>query len=145
MSSKKLSAGDIVESQCTRCRAVMNHTIVAMVEERVVRVQCNTCNGVHNYKEKKTAKVPAAKTAAARKAPAAGRSRKDPKAAERQEWEELRPNLQGERALGYRMDGKYKVKDLLNHPVFGLGVVVGTAPNKIEVLFQDGKKLLRCQ
>lgn len=145
MSSKKLSAGDIIESQCTRCRAVMNHTIVAMMEERVVRVQCNTCNGVHNYKEKKTAKVPAGKTAAAKKAPSAGRARKDPKAAERQEWENLRPAMQSEQALGYRMDGKYKVKDLLKHPVFGLGVVVGSAPNKIEVLFEDGKKLLRCQ
>jgi hypothetical protein len=34
----------------------------------------------------------------------------------------------------------------MNHPVFGLGVVqrvVGT--RKIEVLFEDGKKTMRCR
>jgi hypothetical protein len=33
----------------------------------------------------------------------------------------------------------------VKHPVFGLGVVKSVVPNKIEVLFQEGKKLLRCQ
>ena len=47
--SRKLSAGDTIEARCTRCRAVLNHTIVAMVAEKVVRVECNTCRGMHNY------------------------------------------------------------------------------------------------
>ena len=43
MSMKKLSAGDNIEARCTRCRTVLNHTIVAMVGEKVVWVECNTC------------------------------------------------------------------------------------------------------
>lgn len=145
MSSKKLSAGDIIEAQCTRCRTLMNHTIVAMVGERVARVQCNTCNGVHNYKEAKPAKVPAARSTSPKLAAAPRASRKDPGAAERQEWLALRPDMQHERAKEYTMTGSYKVKDLVEHPVFGLGVVQRVVANKVEILFEQGKKLLRCQ
>jgi len=144
MSKTTLSAGDTIDSKCTRCRAVTNHTIVAMVGDRVARVECNTCGGVHNYREAKPAeKTSAAKSA--RKPAAPRRSRKDPAAADREEWATLRPSMQSDRALSYDMDGQYKAKDLLDHPVFGLGVVQQVAgPRKIEVLFECGKKLLRC-
>jgi len=145
MSSKKLSAGDVIEAQCTRCRTIMNHTIVAMVGARVARVQCNTCNGVHNYKEAKPAKVSAERSTSPKQAAAPRASRKDPGAAERQEWIALRPNMQRERAKAYDMNGSYKVKDLVEHPLFGLGVVQRVVAKKVEILFEQGKKLLRCQ
>jgi hypothetical protein len=48
-------------------------------------------------------------------------------------------------ALPYDMNGTYRVKNLLQHPVFGLGVVqLLLPPNKMDVLFRDGKKRLRC-
>lgn len=144
MSKKKLSAGDIIESGCTRCRTVMNHTIVAMVGEKVVRVQCNTCNGIHNYKAVAEAKS-AARSASPRKAAAPRKSRKDPGAADREEWESLYPEMNSEKAIAYEMTAKFKAKDLVEHPVFGLGIVKSVVPNKVEVLFQSGKKLLRCQ
>ena len=43
------------------------------------------------------------------------------------------------------MNGSYKVKDLVEHPLFGLGVVMRVEANKAEILFEGGKKLLRCQ
>lgn len=140
MTSKTLSAGDTIESRCTRCRAVLNHTIVAMVGDKVARVECNTCGGVHNYKEPKATRQAAAKKAATPRKP-----RKDPAAAEREEWAALHPTLDRERAHPYDMNAPYRAKDLIDHPVFGLGVVQRVAgPKKVEVLFQDGKKLLRC-
>lgn len=145
MSSKKLSAGDVIEAQCTRCRALMNHTIVAMVGERVVRVQCNTCDGVHNYKEAKPARVSAERSTNPKQAAAPRASRKDPGAADRAEWIALRPGMQRERAKAYAMNGIYKVKDLVEHPLFGLGVVQRVVANKVEILFEQGRKLLRCQ
>lgn len=143
MSKKKLAAGDIIESGCTRCRTIMNHTIVAMVGDKVVRVQCNTCNGIHNYKpaaEKKTAA-----STSPRKAAVPRKSRKDPGAADREEWQSLFPAMKSDQAVAYEMNGKYRIKDLVEHPVFGLGIVKSVVPNKVEVLFQEGKKLLRCQ
>jgi len=148
MSKKQLSAGDTVDSRCTRCREVRNHTIVAMVGEQVVRVECNTCGGVHNYKAPAAAKTPASRTSTSRSAPksatAPRRSSRDPGAAERAEWETLRPTLQAETARPYAMDGTYKSGNIVAHPLFGLGVVRSVVPGKMEVLFEAGLKLLRC-
>jgi len=48
MGNKQYSAGDLSEARCTRCRAVTNHTIIAMVGSTPARVRCNTCDGDHN-------------------------------------------------------------------------------------------------
>ncbi|HYS42509.1 MAG TPA: hypothetical protein VEM32_00880 [Geobacteraceae bacterium] len=145
MNSRKLSAGDTIEARCTRCRTVLNHTIVAMIEGRVVRVECNTCRGMHNYHQEKAAKSPVAGTAVLKKATTPRAARKEPGAADREEWESLRPTMDKERALTYDMSGKFRVNGLVDHAVFGLGVVKRVIrPDKMEVLFQVGKKLLRC-
>lgn len=145
MNSRKLSAGDTIEALCTRCRTVLNHTIVAMIEERIVRVECNTCRGAHNYHKEKKAKSPVADTVVRKKAPTPRAARKDPGAVDREEWESLRPTMDEERALAYDMSGKYRLNGLVEHAVFGLGVVKRVIrPDKMEVLFQVGKKLLRC-
>lgn len=151
MTTRKLSAGDIIESRCTKCREVLNHRIVAMVEGKVVRVECNTCNGVHNYyppPSAKEAKAPraavASKTRSTTAVPRA--SKKDPAEAEREEWASLQPTFDLEKALSYDMNARFNVKRLILHPVFGIGVVKAViVPNKMQVLFKDGVKLLRCQ
>lgn len=152
MNTRKLSAGDIIDARCTRCKEILNHRIVAMVEEKVVRVECNTCGGAHGYypppaaKAAKTPKSPSAAKAPRSSSATPRTSRKDPAEAERDEWAALRPNMESERAVAYAMDGKYRANGLINHSVFGIGVVKQLIPpNKMQVLFQDGIKLLRCQ
>ena len=148
--NKRLSAGSIVETRCTRCRDLTNHTIVAMVGEQIVRVECNTCHSVHNYRAAKEAKVREAKAAtppgtAAQKTTAPRPAKADPEAAARAEWEALQPGLDPAQALPYNMNGTYRAKELLSHPLFGLGIVQAVLPpNKMDVLFRDGKKRLRC-
>lgn len=150
MTTRELSAGDIIESRCTKCREVLNHRIVAMVEGKVVRVECNTCRGVHNFHAPPAAKTPKAPKKAAtvkpRSTSSAPRvSRKDPVEAEREEWASLQPTFDPEKALPYDMNGRYLAKRLVLHPVFGLGIIkTVTVPNKMQVLFKDGIKLLRC-
>lgn len=145
MKIKKLSAGDFIEARCTRCREVLNHTIVAMVGEQVVRVECNTCHGMHNYHGEKKTREPASTVSVRKAVPTPRRGRKDPGAADREEWWALRLTMAAEKEVPYVMNLRFKEKTLISHPVFGLGVVMHVIPpNKMEVLFQDGKKLLRC-
>ncbi len=151
MISRKLSAGDIIDARCTRCREILNHRIVAMVEDKVVRVECNTCNGVHNYyppptvKEARVAKV-GKEPSAPRKTSTPRSLKKDPTESDREEWASLKPTMQIDRAKDYDMNGSFRVNGLILHSVFGLGVVKQLiVPNKMQVLFQDGVKLLRCQ
>jgi hypothetical protein len=69
----------------------------------------------------------------------------DPGAADREEWAALRPDMDHKQAQPYDMNVRFKSKSVLKHPKFGLGVVKRlTGPHKIEVLFEEGLKLLRC-
>lgn len=145
MSARKLSAGDNIEARCTRCRKMLNHTIVAMVGDRVVRVECNTCRGMHNYHGAPAVKTPAS-SATRKTGTAPGKARKKSGDADREEWESYRPTLETRRSVAYDMSGKYRANDVVEHAVFGLGLVKAVVgPNKMEVLFQEGRKLLRCQ
>lgn len=134
MQSTTLSAGDPIEARCTKCRKNTNHVIIAMVEDDPVKVQCNTCSREHKYRPPTVPKKPAV------------RKTVQPKDAERKEWELLRPNMNSAKATDYSMTAAYKLNALINHPVFGLGLVqrvIGS--QKIEVLFEDGKKTMRCK
>lgn len=145
MLKKQLSAGSIVETQCTRCRQVMNHTIVAMVGEKIVRVECNTCHGTHVFHPVKVPKAPVVGKDGQKKVAAPRKTKADPEAAARAEWLALKPGMDSAQAIPYDMNRTYRVKNLLSHPNFGFGIVQAVIqPNKIDVLFQEGKKRLRC-
>jgi hypothetical protein len=116
-----------------------------MVGEKIVRVECSTCHGVHAYHPVKVPKAPAASKDGRTKVAAPRKPKTDPEAAARAEWEELRPAMDTAQAIPYDMNRPFRLKNLLSHPNFGLGIVqLVIAPNKIDVLFQDGKKRLRC-
>lgn len=138
MSEKVLSAGDHIASKCTKCKDTTNHTIVAMVEDKVARVQCNTCNGTHNYRAEAKKKAPASRTTTAAKTRAATKAQRD--------WDELLENVKPEDATPYSMNTSMKEGLVVLHATFGLGQVLTTIrPNKMEVRFQSGVKLLRCK
>jgi len=138
MTSKVLSAGDYIASKCTKCKDATGHTIVAMVADKVVKVECNTCGSIHNYRDASK------KTAPARRKTAASKPRTASKA--ERAWEELQGKLRPEDAVPYHMNTPMKEEMLIQHPNFGLGLVINCIrPNKMEVHFQSGIKLLRCK
>ena len=134
MQSATISVGDAIEGRCTKCRKNTEHSIITLVKETPGQVECGLCSRQHKFRPPTAAKKPAARLAT---------QHKD---AERKEWEELRPGMNTAKATDYSMDNAYKVKALINHPSFGIGLVqrvVGS--QKIEVLFEDGKKMMRCK
>ncbi|PLX75391.1 MAG: hypothetical protein C0615_07945 [Desulfuromonas sp.] len=133
MQNKTLSAGDQVESRCTKCRKVTNHIVIAMTGDTPSKVQCNTCEGQHKFR---------APTAEPKKR--AVRKPVDPKIAEQKAWDKL--ELDDTQAVAYSMDKAYKVGDVIKHKKFGLGQVqeIG-GTRKIGVLFADGLKTMRCK
>ena len=134
MQSTTLSVGDPIEARCTKCRKNTDHIIVTLEEEAPVKVQCNTCTRKHKYRPPTVPKKPATRQTA------------KPKDADRKEWESLQPGMDSTKAKTYSMTDAYKLNALINHPVFGLGIVqrvIGS--QKIEVLFENGRKTMRCQ
>ena len=54
--------------------------------------------------------------------------------------------MDNENVKDYAMDKEYRVKAVIKHPVFGLGLVQRVVGDrKMEVLFEDGKKMMRCK
>ena len=145
MERRVLTAGDTVESQCTRCKALLNHTIIAMVAGVVARVKCNTCGSEHNHRPVKQPKVAAVKSAKAEKVAKSPRAKavKTPAVSDEAIWEELIRPLDPDLAVPFSMEGKFRTNILLTHPTFGIGLIASSQAGKIEVVFRAGRKLLR--
>lgn len=134
MTSKKLGSGDPIEARCTKCRKITNHTIVAMKDELPAKVECNTCHGQHLYCKPKTMPQTAAQKAS------------NAKLAEQKKWTKLQLETEGVKARPYNMEESYRDDSLIKHPQFGFGHVQRNLGNrKIEVLFSDGLKTMRCK
>lgn len=132
------SAGDPIEARCTKCRKTTNHVIIAMADDVPAKVECNTCGGQHKYRSPAAAKKPAAKKPTTKRTT-------DTKLSEKKEWSAFKADIEGAKAKDYVMTESFKVGTVIKHPVFGLGLVQRQAgTQKIEVLFEAGKKILRC-
>jgi hypothetical protein len=98
----------------------------------VRRVTCSMCGSTHNFRPVETqarASKPATRTTATR-----GRSSKS---AQQFAIDPSRP------VKSYDMNSNFSMGDVIRHPKFGLGAVETLfPPNKIEVRFEEGRKLL---
>ena len=139
---KKLEAGNEITSHCLKCKDNTNHTIIALVDGKVAKVECNVCKAKHKYRPEKPAKAVAAKKKPTARATAAAAAKL---AKIEAHFEELVAGRDEAVALAYSMTDTFKRNDLINHPMFGLGVVSEIVmPNKIEVVFRQETKLMLC-
>jgi hypothetical protein len=133
MKNTASAVGDVIDARCTKCQKVTNHVIVAMVGIKPVDVQCNTCNGTHRYRKPVSISKAEKRTS-------------DSLAIMQEEWAKLRAVMSTENVRDYAMDREYRIKTVIRHPIFGLGLVQRLVRDrKMEVLFEDGKKMMRCK
>jgi hypothetical protein len=115
---KQLRSGDDIDTFCGKCKENREHAIVSLKPTgEVERVQCRTCQSTHLFRDQK------------RPAP---RARAGPRSAA------PLPAETGP-ARGYSMQERFQVGDRIEHPKFGLGVVIEERLGKIDVRF--GKEM----
>ncbi|WP_305042712.1 hypothetical protein [Geoalkalibacter sp.] len=134
MENLAISVGDAIEARCTKCQKNTLHVILSLAEKAPENVRCPKCGREHKYRPPTKTKDPESRRVISQQK------------AEHREWEDLRESMNSDAARDYSMTGAYKVKSLINHPVFGVGLVqrlVGS--QKMEVLFEGGKKMMRCK
>jgi hypothetical protein len=142
--TKTLEPGSYTQAFCTRCKATLRHTIVALVDGVPKRVRCNTCGGEHVYRAPVESSEGADRPAPAKKIPS---SRPTKQGTTEAAWTEQLTLAQakGRHGRTYVGTDTYRMGDVMDHPAFGPGVVQRLLePGKILVLFRTGARTLIC-
>ena len=117
---------------CKKCDADRYHVVVAHTTARTAKIKCEVCGSQKSYSLPKAAGS-AAKPKTTR--PRAG-SETARRSSHNAEYETLMSGEAGKESP-YSIKGKFKLNEKINHPKFGLGVVRGVQPEKVEVIFAD--------
>ena len=121
--------GGEVDAFCTACKMLLAHTVLAMVGTKIARVRCNTCGGDHTF----------------RSTPGRTRAPSAPRAAHERvviSFEQRIASKDVSTASRYSPKIAYQVEQLIDHPTFGLGIVMAVREDKIDVVFKAAEKTL---
>jgi hypothetical protein len=42
--------GDVIDDYCVRCKRIMNHNVVSVLNSEPAKVRCRTCHNDHDYR-----------------------------------------------------------------------------------------------
>ena len=54
--AEELRLGEIIDDYCTRCQAVMNHSVVSLLGGKPARTECRTCFSAHKFRNARGAR-----------------------------------------------------------------------------------------
>jgi hypothetical protein len=139
--------GGNIDAYCLKCKLVLAHVVMFKIGEAVSKVKCKTCGAEHKYRpQKPAAKKPAVSKPLTHK----GIMAKKAAAAKIQtnnapiQWDIKNRTMDRSMPVkDYSIHSQYRIKDVVNHPIFGLGFVERIASDKtMAVLFSDSVKLM---
>lgn len=137
-----IRVGGEIDAFCSKCDLNLAHTIIAMVGPKVVKVKCNTCGNDHQYRGEQPL-VKSQSFANPKKRAASSSSGAAPKATRAAvAWEDKFKGKDLSRARKFSIRDTYAVDDVIDHPTFGLGLVVAVRTDKIDVSFKQEEKVL---
>ncbi len=129
----EIGLGKEILSYCGKCKMAMGHIIVSMNKAgKVDKCKCSTCSSTHKYRDPEgPAKKPGAKRLSKKAGVAVGVM-----------WNEAVTGAKGE-AKPYEMTAEFAQGDVIDHPVFGRGVVQSLiGNNKMKIIFETAEKIL---
>src|SRR5689334_481266 len=47
---REVRLGDIIDDYCVKCKRIMNHAVVSMLNGEPAKVRCRTCHNDHDYR-----------------------------------------------------------------------------------------------
>lgn len=125
---------------CPRCKRETDNVITGFIGQKIRRVRCEVCKSEYNYHRIQALKK--------RMDEEKSLEYDEDRVQQMQQhyyriWEDLMLGRDPESARVYNIKEKYFENDLINHPVFGIGVVRAILEDyKIEVVFKNGIKIL---
>ena len=46
----EIRLGDVIDDYCVKCKRIMNHSVVSLVNDEPAKVRCRTCHSDHDYR-----------------------------------------------------------------------------------------------
>lgn len=149
--------GDFITTHCRRCSDVTGHTVMLVIDGAIERVECRACGSQHKFREStaksKRASSPSVRHVrrgqsreSARELGKKSEKRLTKKAREsKSAWQEAMVKHRDSVATPYTLHTPLEKNMFIEHQVFGRGEVISLIkPDKAEILFEDGVKLLKC-
>ena len=149
--------GDFITTRCRRCDDVTGHVVMLVLDGVIAKVECKACGSVHKYYAPKPVKTKSTSSAVRHVRAGQGRetatdlggkkttSRTKTAAKIESAWQEAMVRHVAETPIPYSMKTPISSGMFIEHPSFGRGEVISAIkPDKAEILFQSGVKLLRC-
>lgn len=120
---------------CKKCNADRYHTVLAHTTSKTAKIKCEVCGSQKSYSLPKagSSATGAAKVSRTRSAASEGARRSSHNA----EYEALLQSQESAKEVSYSIKGKFALNQKINHPKFGVGIVRGVQPDKVEVVFSD--------
>lgn len=122
-------------TMCTKCEMRLNHVVIAHNAARIVEtVKCHTCGSEHKYRpdKKRATKKPSVKSISTQEVDLT------------KTFEKLAKKFKEKKPLPYSMSGSFKNDDVIDHKTFGMGIVISSSHDKMEVAFSDEPRILVC-
>ncbi len=47
---REVRLGDVIDDYCVRCKRIMNHSVVSVLNAEPAKVRCRTCHSDHDYR-----------------------------------------------------------------------------------------------
>ncbi|MCX7943481.1 MAG: hypothetical protein N2746_03110 [Deltaproteobacteria bacterium] len=125
---------------CPRCKRETDNVITGFIGQKIRRVRCEVCKSEHNYHRIQALK----KRMEEERTSDLGQSKEHLTQQNYYRiWEELMLGRDPQTARKYNLKEKFFENDLIDHPVFGIGVVKRVLEDyKIEVVFKNDMKVL---
>lgn len=124
---------------CKKCEVDRYHTVLAHTATNKAKMKCEVCGATKTYSLPKEGKEPKAKRAPSVRSATA---KAQQKAADHQQEYEKHIGATSNKPESYSMKRVFKIKEKIDHPTFGLGVVIRAETQRVEVIFSDEVKTL---
>jgi hypothetical protein len=47
---REVRLGDVIDDYCVKCKRIMNHSVVSILNGEAAKVRCRTCHSDHDYR-----------------------------------------------------------------------------------------------
>lgn len=118
---------------CKKCATERLHKVMVHTDEKSGKVECEICHKKSTFKIKAPPKA---------KSPSTRKKASTPSRNYEEEWNSLREKNSGKGAKPYRLAEKFEKDVMVDHPKFGVGIVMTATDQRLEILFKEGLKTL---